>query len=1391
MSENQQPTIEQLKAHQQIKTPEQLAAKKKEMIEQIRSAEVSIQKEAVTRIACYSIDDAIEIAQHLNLKDGLGFLKGESEYVMHRHTNFFNALHARLESLAKNCSDPEISSKLHLSAHKTKIWSKPEDRVQVDIDAGVQKVIDGYYSVLISKRKGFRVAAPEANNVLTEAQQNVVDFMQTTHEVIKPHVPVSTVTRFLREIIAEDTGEDPRVINPWNDKDVELITNAYVKSENLNPYGLRMSSDSARNIVSYVSSVKRNLKRTENEITEEWDVLAGKSRYRPLDVVYNLRKEKVEKDLKSELVDKFKALGYDAEFFYDTEAQKTLVKLKALPEGVSKEQFVDWEKPPKREQWPLVKEGDIVQYKIEGRDGAILIINRAGHAIGHPVQFFIKGESFEKAEGEPIYAFDYKNDKLYTKTKDRNAINIRSLNDENEPIKDVLVLKEGETLKEFMVVEGKLVCLVGVKGGGEKLYVDGKDVDRAAGSERIILDKAFGVNGGLAYALKVGRNLQKVRVNGRTYYTQQFDIVPKGIVDIVPIGDGDFLAVGYLNKKPVAYTSQGKYELDAMQQSDSNNGIRSVSVSENKNGFTVVADYSDGEYIPFDKTEKRQGIRGLVDEKKFEGVSLAVSNVGDNTVLSFSVEKGPVTELLLDKKFYKYHFVQMVNGTPVLTLEYMQKQYGGGYAVVPLTEFMQGGIHQIKMSPQSQVSSASFPQVIDQYDRVVVITTEHSVVCTHEWKKESPEPLAQPDEEMVLGVNDLDKVTNDDSIRIDLQALNVLYTENEADVEAFYKEYRTVTKESKDPKGVLSRSISFIKNLNSMLASDPDIFLDTLSAHVDRTDNAYVDSIIRRLVPEYREEEKAKGNGIMKAIGKLIKALGFNKSSPKDYFGVQYESDMLGGDPSEGNKERLFSVKEDVTGGVYLTSTYFGFDNKSGMFTQLSLPIDNTPTGATTEMTGEILLGPHVGNTTVLPQRMGASIIPERVKIVYKDGSEEKITVEQGEDGHYFVRIKYDKKMKSLVWSQGVPDVPYIPSDISGREYEKAVKSVIPTEKAGREKFKRSFEDPIVTLPSEEVFFVQSIKDLSPKEKLYAIESYVHSVCYYDWDNGEVIDKKEGLAPQEQLSFMQVRCKDLAEKNKSLAASGKRYTGVCADFGVLTTALMRSSGLMAGVGLGAVLCDGVATVAQAHAVSVTPWPEGSNLQLTYIDGTPTEGLTREETQKLDAIRFPTLREREKLIEEIEERYKVNSNKMIKELEERLEAGEDFAIEKLQNGDLERMLNVVLKYGVEPEHVRVIEGLLNAVRYSGLPVFSEDINDQIGVKKFLEAEVKRERSLNIQMSPGGDSGTQLFDISREYVSQDGIDNLNKVIKLVEPYLHKTEHRALMLLVKYLKAEKMKR
>jgi hypothetical protein len=370
--------------------------------------------------------------------------------------------------------------------------------------------------------------------------------------------------------------------------------------------------------------------------------------------------------------------------------------------------------------------------------------------------------------------------------------------------------------------------------------------------------------------------------------------------------------------------------------------------------------------------------------------------------------------------------------------------------------------------------------------------------------------------------------------------------------------------------------------------------------------------------------------------------------------------------------------------------------------------------------------------------------------------------------------------MKSLVYSMQVQDAPYIPENVDQKDIDKLIKKYEYTSIEG------------VTLNIEDEVFLESIKKQSPKERLYAIEDYVKSISYYDFNNGEVMGEKEDLTLEENLSFMSIRYRELASKNEDLKKSGKRYAGVCSDFAMLTTVFMQKAGLMAGRVSGSVPEDGLSTVKNAHSVSVALWPGRSGNKLVPIDGTPSEGINEEETKLLEEIRFSSLKEREKTAELIEEQDRGEVIKKIEEIERKLAQGEESVIEELKNGELEKMLNVVLKHQVKPVHVSVIKRTLDASRYSGLPVFSEDINDQIVVRKFLESEVtsERERSKDTQ---GDDAGTELFKVCREYIDlyKGDLGKIETVINLVDGYLDKIEHRAMMLLIKYLKAEKMKR
>jgi hypothetical protein len=584
---------------------------------------------------------------------------------------------------------------------------------------------------------------------------------------------------------------------------------------------------------------------------------------------------------------------------------------------------------------------------------------------------------------------------------------------------------------------------------------------------------------------------------------------------------------------------------------------------------------------------------------------------------------------------------------------------------------------------------------------------------------------------------------------------------------------------------VFSRTPLVGKMFSHMLRTNPEEFLDSMTAVQDRTDRIYLDNLLNKLDPILKNARKQKPS--LRSL--LNQTLGRNSEQSVDYLREKQSTEVWGGDPEKGHDQELFRVN-DESGEMYATGVFLGAKEvgaSKGKFNKVSVEIDESVDGTTSEITGTIALSQQVSGSLIIPKRIGARIISDRVKIVMEDGTEQKVGVRKNEYGEDIVDINFRKGMKSLVWSQEVPDVPYLPSDIAEREYAKV---------------RGESNKDLPRLSPEDEYFLKSIENKSPKERLYAIEEYAQSVSYYDFKNGEVKDEKRGLSPEERISFMEIRCKELAKNNEALRASGKRYAGVCADFSIFTTLLMLKSGLNAGVASGAVPENGVATMAHAHSLSVALWPERAGNRLVSIDGTPTIGLDENETKQLRMIRFETLREREekgKVAVRIEHE---KAMRMLDEIDAVLGDSKE-AIARIQNGDLERMLNTVLKYEVKEVHTKVITRLFESSRYGGLPVFSEELGDKVQVQKFIDGEIRSERSKNSSEVDEkiGLAGTTLFDTFREYVDtyakeqggsrEEGIRKIEHIIDLAEPVLGKTENRALRLITQYLKAEKMKR
>ncbi|MEK7115894.1 MAG: hypothetical protein AAB879_00685, partial [Patescibacteria group bacterium] len=142
-----------------------------------------------------------------------------------------------------------------------------------------------------------------------------------------------------------------------------------------------------------------------------------------------------------------------------------------------------------------------------------------------------------------------------------------------------------------------------------------------------------------------------------------------------------------------------------------------------------------------------------------------------------------------------------------------------------------------------------------------------------------------------------------------------------------------------------------------------------------------------------------------------------------------------------------------------------------------------------------------------------------------------------------------------------------------------------------------------------------------------------------------------------------------------------------------------------------------------------------------------------------------------------------------------------SIRKLTNSKLERALNVILRHEVSESHLRVVDRMLNAYWYGGLRT-ADRIAADIELRKALEDEIARERKeVRTPQEKAEPAGTRLLETVREFVSRfqrggaatsstEAFDILDRVTTLSKDALSDVEERALVAVVHYLRAQKMR-
>ena len=585
----------------------------------------------------------------------------------------------------------------------------------------------------------------------------------------------------------------------------------------------------------------------------------------------------------------------------------------------------------------------------------------------------------------------------------------------------------------------------------------------------------------------------------------------------------------------------------------------------------------------------------------------------------------------------------------------------------------------------------------------------------------------------------------------------------------------------------LSRSSRFAVRINKLISEDPTLFFDDIRAKGGKIKSWEITTLAHQLFPSIKQnkerESKSKGGGsLLRSVFSSERTTDFEGSnipSADTFFGSTGHIELSGGDPSAEPSGSLIEFRQSVSG-LLCTDIALSGNRQNSLWESVEIPISDELEGPVEEVTGEI--GNLKLREFILPNFSDSKIVEERIKLLDKDGGEVEFDFSRNQMGQ--IKISAKANFSRVIYSQEKQVVPSIPNDVSNQQYQS---------------FKKDFEkrygnkgtDKILDLPPELQLFIESIKHLSPTEKLVEIEEMVRRVSVYDMNNKDVMSLKKYKGNDERLSIMQMRLDEISGDGG--VGVGKMYAGVCADFAMLSTALLREAGFVSGVVSGLKISGKSANVLNAHATSFILWPRSDGKYDMYtVDGTP-DGRNVNEQGIIDSMRERSLRER---IIEAQEKSGIvaeEAEKQLAEIEKILDSHDLESIKVLSNGQLENVLNNLLRYKVKKNHLRIITTILDAGKYSGI-----NIDDKISAVRFIESEIKRERDRVDKISGNENAGKEFFDTVNDFVrrykdegntTENAIKEIEEVFELSEKYLSETESKAAFATINYLKAKNL--
>ncbi|MFA6594031.1 MAG: transglutaminase-like domain-containing protein [Candidatus Buchananbacteria bacterium] len=636
--------------------------------------------------------------------------------------------------------------------------------------------------------------------------------------------------------------------------------------------------------------------------------------------------------------------------------------------------------------------------------------------------------------------------------------------------------------------------------------------------------------------------------------------------------------------------------------------------------------------------------------------------------------------------------------------------------------------------------------------------------------------------------NKAKELTKEEQERLD--TLNLLHHPTSDKIYKHFAEKNTKEKGSAKPgwKKLLSGNRFVTGIINRIISEEPKLFLDTLPAKRDRLPEVFAQQLSIKIFPEILQAEKETAwHGFSGYSGLERGGRPAGSAGPEDCLNPNSNQELVGGGIELMNDDREVMEFREALGSIIATNIYGRYNPSSKRWETVDFSVSAPLIEPAIETTATL---PNVKNLSAvsLPKTLEARIIPERVKGFDAQGREHDLEIEVNNLGEAKV-VNKPSGVEKIVYSIAVAQAPEPLRDLNQREYKLFKKQLETT--GGQDLTKI-----LANIPEDlELELLSVIEGKNPKEQVMAIERLVRDLGYYDQNNQEVNELKRGKPLEEQLYVMEQRLEELRQQKPELAPElrGKKFAGVCADFAQLTATLLRRAGLASGVIVGFGGQDKIVRMKHAHATAFVVWPdEAGKSRVISVDGTP-DGVI--------GVSLPSLVEQEQESISKEKGQSAEAIKRVQEIIDGLNRLDAETVRKMSNGELERVLNSILKYQVKESHLAIIESLLNYYWYT--PIHQLDLANPYqqgeAILELAGAVDKERRKLAEQPekdeTPAGNKLMQMMqDFLGRFVVAGATEDKNaavnlmeKIVELAQNDLSEVEKKAAFAVLAYLKAK----